>query len=66
LTAWWAVLIADWYAPTPCELPPEADELGLSSTYHKPNPARVATSNAIKGRGRLAIKPVVRQRSPSL
>ena len=54
-TAWWAWLIADWYWPTPpCELPDE-DELGLSSTYHRPNAARVATSKPIRGLGRLAI-----------
>src|SRR5579862_83356 len=51
-TAWWALLMADWYWPRPCglELPPLEDPLGLSATSHSAKNATVPTSKAINER----------------
>jgi hypothetical protein len=52
VTAWWALLIADWNWPTPCELEllPLPEPPGFSATSHSAKNATVPTSKAINER----------------
>jgi hypothetical protein len=56
-TALCAAWIAELYWPAPDEL--LEDELGFSATVHRAKKATVPMSNAMSGRGTLAITHVV-------